>query len=137
MSNKLMSVVIENPYQKSWGYRSRDALITLTSLGLWGLVLAKLYLFFILGDAVLTHLAESMMLKIVLIGFVVTFLTFHCWAVYNQYRYTSFLKRQLRHFQQPTLALESDNQTQLERAFTTDHTLREREHIGTPRQATN
>ncbi len=135
MSNKLTSVIIENPYQKSWGYRSRDALITLSSLGLWGLVFAKLYLFFVLGDAVVKHLADSMMLKVVLVGFVVTFLTFHCWAVYNQHRYTRYLKRQLRHLQQPTLAIEKAPYVPLPQRLPTEHP--HFEHVATPRQATN
>jgi|TARA_A100001518_G_C1190188_1_gene36024 hypothetical protein len=137
MNNKLVSVIIDNPYQKSWGYRSRDTLITLATLILWGLVMAKVYMFFIVGEAFLEQLYSSVMIKLVSVGFVLTFLTFHCWAVYNQYLYTSYLKRQLRHFQQPTLELESDDYTQLDRRLANEHTIREHELIGTPSQATN
>ncbi|WP_404377516.1 hypothetical protein [Vreelandella aquamarina] len=137
MNNKLVSVIIDNPYQKSWGYRSRDMLITMITLILWGLVMAKVYMFFIVEEAFLEQLYGSVMIKLLLVGFVITFLTFHCWAVYNQYLYTSYLKRQLRHFQQPTLELESDDYTQLDRVLATEHTIREHELIGTPSQATN
>jgi small-conductance mechanosensitive channel len=137
MNNKLVSVIIDNPYQKSWGYRSRDMLITMITLILWGLVMAKVYMFFIVEEAFLEQLYGSVMIKLLLVGFVITFLTFHCWAVYNQYLYTSYLKRQLRHFQQPTLELESDDYTQLDRRLATEHTIREHELIGTPSQATN
>ncbi len=106
MNNKLVPIIINNPCQKGWGYRTRDALITFATLALWILVLARLYTFFIIEEAVLEQLYGSLMIKIVGVGFVVTFLTFHCWAVYNQYLYTSYLKRQLRHLKPPTLEVE-------------------------------
>ncbi|RUR26048.1 hypothetical protein ELY33_17390 [Vreelandella andesensis] len=108
MNNKLVPVIINNPCQKSWDYRIRDFLITLATLALWGLVAAKLYMFFIVEEAIIEQLIGSVMIKIVLIGFLVTFLTFHCWAVYNKYLHTSYVKRQLRHFQQPTLGLDNE-----------------------------
>ncbi|CAM0554076.1 hypothetical protein EHLJMEHL_04174 [Vreelandella titanicae] len=121
MNNKLVPVIIDNPCQKGWGYRSRDTLITLATLALWVLVMTRMYMFFIVEEAILEQLVGSVMIKVVLVGFLVTFLTFHCWAVYNKYLYTSYLKRQLRHFQQPTLVL--DNETGSEMA--NEHSTRE------------
>ncbi|MGO2391192.1 MAG: hypothetical protein ACTH69_03770 [Halomonas sp.] len=112
MSNKLVPVIIDNPCQKGWGYRVRDTIITLATLALWVLVVVKMYMFFFVEEEILGKLYDSVMIKMVLIGFVVTFLTFHCWAVYNQFLYTRLLKRQLRHMQ-PTM-LETDNKWQSE-----------------------
>ncbi|HSP30552.1 MAG TPA: hypothetical protein VLO13_00820 [Halomonas sp.] len=113
MNNKLMPVIIDNPSQKGWGYRTRDTIMTLATLVLWILVITRLYMFFIVEEAILEKLYSSVMIKVVLVGFVVTFLTFHCWAVYNKYLYTSYLKRQLRHFQQPTLAMDHELDSEL------------------------
>lgn len=108
MNNKLVPIIIDNPCQKGWGYRIRDITITLATLILWLLVLARLYTFFIIEEAILEQLYGSLMIKVVAISFVVTFLTFHCWAVYNQYLYTSILKRQARHFEPPTLEINNE-----------------------------
>ncbi len=105
MNNKLMPVIIDNPCQKSWGYRSRDTLITLATLALWVLVMARLYMFFIVEEAILEQLYASIMIKIVLVGFIVTFLTFHCWSVYNKHLHTSYLKSQLGHLKQPSVEI--------------------------------
>lgn len=136
MNNKLVPVIIDNPCQKGWGYRSRDTLITLATLALWVLVMTRMYMFFIVEEAILEQLAASVMIKVVLIGFLVTFLTFHFWSVYNKYLYTSYLKRQLRHFQQPTLELdnETDNETNSE---IESYQMREQEKVGLPNQAAN
>lgn len=117
MNNKLVPIIIDNPCQKGWGYRIRDITITLVTLILWLLVLARLYTFFIIEEAILEQLYGSLMLKVVAVSFVVTFLTFHCWAVYNQYLYTSILKRQARHFEPPTF--EINNEIADEEAMTT------------------
>ncbi|MGO1430763.1 MAG: hypothetical protein ACTHV3_05815 [Halomonas sp.] len=109
MSNKLVSVIINNPGQKSWGYRFRDIIITLATLILWLLVMSRLYMFFIVEEAILEKLYSSVMIKVVLVGFVVTFLTFHLWAVYNRFLYTSYLKRQMKHYQQPTLSIDYED----------------------------
>jgi len=42
MNNKLVPVIIDNPGQKSWGYRTRDIIITLATLTLWRLVRSRL-----------------------------------------------------------------------------------------------
>ncbi|KPQ24518.1 hypothetical protein [Halomonas sp. HL-93] len=102
MNNKLVPVIIARPNQKGWGYRSRDSLFALAAFALWTLVMAKLFLFFIIDDAALEHLYESIMIKVVLVGFIVTFLTFHCWALYNKRLYSSYLRRQLHTPQQIT-----------------------------------
>lgn len=108
MNNKLVPVIIDNPCQKGWDYRTRDMLITLTTLALWGLVVARLYMFFIVEEAIIEQLIGSVMIKIVLVGFLVTFLTFHCWSVYNKYLHTSYVKRQLR--KEPAAPLPAVNQ---------------------------
>ncbi|MBF59780.1 hypothetical protein [Halomonas sp. FeN2] len=133
MNNKLMPVIIDNPCQKSWGYRSRDTLITLVTLVLWALVMTRMYLFFIVEEAILEQLVGSVMIKLVLVGFLVTFLTFHCWAVYNKYLYTSYLKRQLRHFQQPTLKLDNETDSEMD----DEHSTHEQAINAPPSQATN
>ncbi|MDN3561518.1 hypothetical protein [Vreelandella neptunia] len=133
MNNKLMPVIIDNPCQKSWGYRSRDTLITLVTLVLWALVMSRMYLFFIVEEAILEQLVGSVMIKLVLVGFLVTFLTFHCWAVYNKYLYTSYLKRQLRHFQQPTLKLDNETDSEMD----DEHSTHEQAINAPPSQATN
>ncbi len=133
MNNKLMPVIIDNPCQKSWGYRSRDTLITLVTLVLWALVMSRMYLFFIVEEAILEQLVGSVMIKLVLVGFLVTFLTFHCWAVYNKYLYTSYLKRQLRHFQQPTLKLDNETDSEMD----DEHSPHEQAINAPPSQATN
>ncbi|EHJ91970.1 hypothetical protein KUC_3530 [Vreelandella boliviensis LC1] len=131
-----MPVIIDNPCQKGWGYRSRDTLITLATLALWILVMTRMYMFFIVEEAILEQLIGSVMLKIVLVGFVVTFLMFHCWAVYNKYLYTSYLKRQLRHFQQPTLEIENDTDNEIDSKIES-YQMHEQEKVGIPNQATN
>lgn len=129
MNNKLMPVIIDNPCQKGWGYRSRDTLITLATLTLWILVMTRTYMFFIVEEAILEQLIGSVMIKIVLVGFLVTFLTFHCWAVYNKYRYTSYLKQQLRHFQQPTLDIDTDTENQIKSEIETEQTAQEQKVV--------
>ncbi|MDQ7729953.1 hypothetical protein [Halomonas sp. SpR8] len=140
MSNKLVPVIIDNPSHKSWGYRTRDILITLATLVLWLLVMSRLYMFFIAEEAVLEKLYSSVMIKVVLVGFVVTFLMFHFWAVYNRFLYTSHLKRQMLHDQQPTHSvdykvnneIESTMESQIERAQMHEH-----QRAGKPSQAAN
>ncbi len=105
MNNKLAPIIINNPCQKGWGYRTRDAVITLATLVLWVLVLARLYAFFIAEEAVLEQLYGSPMIKLVGAGFIATFIIFHCWAVYNQYLYARYLKHQLHHGKPPTLKM--------------------------------
>ncbi|OJA04747.1 hypothetical protein [Halomonas sp. QHL1] len=136
MNNKLMPVIIDNPCQKGWGYRSRDTLITLATLALWILVISRMYMFFIVEEAILEKLYASVMIKVVLIGFVVTFLTFHCWAVYKKYLYTSYLKRQLRHLQQPTLTIENDTDNEIDCKIES-YQMHEQEKAGIPNQATS
>lgn len=92
MNNKLVPIIIDNPSQRGWGYRIRDLLFTAATLILWLLVLARLYTFFVIEEAILEQLYGSLMIKVVAMGFVVTFLAFHCWAVYNQYLYTRITK---------------------------------------------
>lgn len=133
MNNKLVPVIIDNPCQKGWGYRSRDTLITLATLALWVLVMTRMYMFFIVEEAILEQLVGSVMIKVVLVGFLVTFLIFHCWAVYNKYLYTSYLKRQLRHFQQPTPTLDNETGSEMDN----EHSTREQEINAPPSQATN
>jgi len=133
MNNKLMPVIIDNPCQKGWGYRSRDTLITLVTLVLWALVMTRMYMFFIVEEALLEQLVGSVMIKVVLVGFLITFLTFHCWAVYNKYLYTSYLKRQLRHFQQPTLTLDNDTDSEMDN----EHSSYEQALNAPPSQVTN
>ena len=136
MNNKLVPVIIDNPCQKGWGYRTRDILITLATLVLWMLVITRMYMFFIVEEAILEQLYSSVMIKVVLIGFVVTFLTFHFWAVYNRYLYTSYLKRQLRHFQQPTLTIENDTYNEMDNDIES-YQMREQEKVGITNQATS
>ncbi|NVF14790.1 hypothetical protein [Vreelandella maris] len=136
MNNKLVPVIIDNPCQKGWGYRTRDILITLATLVLWMLVITRMYMFFIVEEAIVEQLYSSVMIKVVLIGFVVTFLTFHFWAVYNRYLYTSYLKRQLRHFQQPTLTIENDTYNEMDNDIES-YQMREQEKVGITNQATN
>ncbi|PKG54063.1 MULTISPECIES: hypothetical protein [Halomonadaceae] len=136
MNNKLVPVIIDNPCQKGWGYRTRDILITLATLVLWMLVITRMYMFFIVEEAILEQLYSSVMIKVVLIGFVVTFLTFHFWAVYNRYLYTSYLKRQLRHFQQPTLTIENDTDNDMDNEIES-YQMREQEKVGITNQATS
>ena len=136
MNNKLVPVIIDNPCQKGWGYRTRDILITLATLVLWMLVITRMYMFFIVEEAILEQLYSSVMIKVVLIGFVVTFLTFHFWAVYNRYLYTSYLKRQLRHFQQPTLTIENDTYNEMDNDIES-YQMRQQEKVGITNQATN
>ena len=136
MNNKLVPVIIDNPCQKGWGYRTRDILITLATLVLWMLVITRMYMFFIVEEAIVEQLYSSVMIKVVLIGFVVTFLTFHFWAVYNRYLYTSYLKRQLRHFQQPTLTIENDTYNEMDNDIES-YQMREQEKVGITNQATS
>ncbi|OWV28322.1 MULTISPECIES: hypothetical protein [Halomonas] len=133
MNNKLMPVIIDNPCQKSWGYRSRDTLITLATLALWVLVMARLYMFFIVEEAILEQLYASIMIKIVLVGFLVTFLTFHCWAVYNKHLYTNYLKRQLSQLKQPTIERDNDTESQID----TEQSIQEQEIVLITNQTNN
>ena len=93
-------------------------------------------MFFIMEEAIVEQLYSSVMIKVVLIGFVVTFLTFHFWAVYNRYLYTSYLKRQLRHFQQPTLTIENDMYNEMDNEIES-YQMREQEKVGITNQATS
>lgn len=111
MNNKLVPVIIAKSGQKGWGYRSRDGLIALAAFTLWTLVMARLYMFFIVDDAALEHLYGSIMIKVVLVGFAVTFLLFHCWALYNRHLYTRYLKRQQR---TPYVIDDADNKLESE-----------------------
>ncbi|MBS3667734.1 hypothetical protein KGA68_07330 [Halomonas boliviensis] len=128
-----MPVIIDNPCQKSWGYRSRDTLITLATLALWVLVMARLYMFFIVEEAILEQLYASIMIKIVLMGFLVTFLTFHCWSVYNKHLYTNYLKRQLSQLKQPTIERDNDTESQID----TEQSIQEQEIVLITNQTNN
>lgn len=125
MNNKLMPVIIDNPCHKSWGYRSRDTLITLATLTLWILVMARLYMFFIVEEAILEQLYASIMIKIVLVGFIVTFLTFHFWSVYNKHLYTNYLKRQLSQLKEPLIERDNDTESQID----TEQSIQEQEIV--------
>ncbi|UYG01361.1 MULTISPECIES: PgaD family protein [unclassified Halomonas] len=93
MSNKLMPVIIDNPCQKCWQYRTRDTVMALATLGLWLVVLSRLHTFYTVEDAIIEQLYSSTMLQLLAAGFIVTFLTFHLWAVYNRYLYKNLLRR--------------------------------------------
>ncbi|MCL5426024.1 MAG: hypothetical protein M1154_10415, partial [Gammaproteobacteria bacterium] len=87
-------------------------------------------------EAILEQLYSSIMIKIVLIGFVVTFLTFHLWAVYNQFLYTRYLKRQLRTFQPPTLTIEQDTDNEMKDLIERGQ-MHEQQKVAISNQATN
>ncbi|WP_447928823.1 hypothetical protein [Vreelandella sp. EE27] len=91
--NKLIPVIIDNPCQKCWQYRTRDAVMATATLALWLVVLSRLHGFYMLEEAIIDQLYGSTMLKMLVAGFITTFLTFHLWAIYNRYLYTSVLKR--------------------------------------------
>ncbi|MCP1314359.1 MULTISPECIES: hypothetical protein [unclassified Halomonas] len=89
MSNKLTPVIIDNACRKGWQYRARDSVMALITLALWLMVLSRLHAFYAVEDAILAQLLNSAMLQLLVAGFVVTFLTFHAWAIYNRYLYLS------------------------------------------------
>lgn len=92
MSNKLTPVIIDNACRRGWQYRARDSVMALITLALWLMVLSRLHAFYAVEDALMEQLVDSVMLKILLMGFGVTFLTFHVWAMYNRHLYVSMLK---------------------------------------------
>ncbi|MCB8890320.1 hypothetical protein [Vreelandella malpeensis] len=92
MSNKLTHVIIDNACRKGWQYRARDGVMALVTLALWLMVLSRLHAFYAVEDAILAQLMHSTMLQLLVAGFIVTFLTFHAWAIYNRYLYVSMLK---------------------------------------------
>lgn len=79
-----------------------------------GLVIVKMYMFFFVEEEVLDQLYDSVMIKVLLIGFVITFLIFHYWAVYNQFLCTGLLKRQLRHLQPTVITIDNEAESSLE-----------------------
>ncbi|MFG6667406.1 hypothetical protein ACGK9R_09890 [Halomonas sp. HNIBRBA4712] len=93
MSNKLTPVIIDNPCQKCWQYRTRDTLMALVTLGLWLLVLSRLYDFYAVEEALLERLYSATMLQLLVAGFIATFLAFHLWAMYNRYLHVSVLRQ--------------------------------------------
>lgn len=133
MSNKLAHVIIENPCQKSWVYRSRDTLIALVTLILWLLVITRLYMFFIMEEAFLEQLYASIMIKVVLAGFLVTFLIFHCWSVYNKHLHTRYVKSQRGHLKQSSVEVA----TAAESLIDTEQSSQEQEIVIISNQATN
>ena len=84
MKNKLSSVIIKNPGSKTLFYKIRDNVLFLITIYIWWTIL--LHLYFILsgeGSLLSNFLYTSMLLKLFFIGFLVSFLGFHCWATYN------------------------------------------------------
>ncbi|MCE8004815.1 hypothetical protein [Billgrantia ethanolica] len=91
--NKLHPVVINNPGKRSLSYRARDLSITALTLAVWLTLIVKTTLSIISSDVWIMTIATSWMPRLIVLGFVLTFLSFHCWAIYKRYLYH---RRQVR-----------------------------------------
>ncbi|MFQ3788651.1 hypothetical protein [Halomonas sp. A29] len=85
--NKLLPVVISNPGKKSLVYKARDWLMAALTFSLWMGLFFKFYLFIFEENALAVSMITATLAKLVVLGFLVTFLVFHCWAIYNRYLY--------------------------------------------------
>jgi hypothetical protein len=93
MRNKLPSIIIDNPSHMSFGYMLRDFSIAFATLAIWIICLAKLYLFLRNGQAFVADMYPIAMARIILLGFFITFISFHLWSLYNKSLYKSEMKR--------------------------------------------
>lgn len=89
MNNKLQSVVIVNSKNKSPVYKVRDWVMALLTFCIWGALAAKIFLVIGNGNIFMLGLLTINIMKLVSISFLLTFLSFHCWATYKLYLYNS------------------------------------------------
>src|SRR5690554_6389254 len=87
MKNELSTVVINNSANKNFLYKIRDGVILLFTFYIWWVVLLNLYLGLMSDGPQLDNLLSTFIFKIFFSGFIVSFLGFHCWAIYNIHRY--------------------------------------------------
>ncbi|MCE8018643.1 hypothetical protein HOP51_00725 [Halomonas sp. MCCC 1A11036] len=85
--NKLAPVVIHNPTKKSLVYKARDGLMVALTFFLWAGLFFKFYLTIFEGEMLALSMITVTLAKLIVVGFFVTFLIFHCWAIYNRYLY--------------------------------------------------
>ncbi|SEF81855.1 hypothetical protein [Billgrantia desiderata] len=85
--NKLHPVVINNPGKRSLSYRARDLAITALTLAVWLALIAKTIISIVSSDVWILTIATSLLPRVIALGFILTFLSFHCWAIYKRYLY--------------------------------------------------
>lgn len=104
MKNELISIIIKNPGNKNFLYKTRDGLLFIITTYIWGAILINLYLV-MLGGLQLDNFLSDIILKIFASGFIISFLFFHCWAIYNIHRYHSVNRKNFQKTfpQEPTI----------------------------------
>lgn len=85
--NKLHPVVINNPGKRSLSYRARDLSITALTLAVWLTLIVKMAISIVSSDVWIMTVATSLLPRVIVLGFILTFLSFHCWAIYKRYLY--------------------------------------------------
>ncbi|WP_048305591.1 hypothetical protein [Halomonas sp. PR-M31] len=84
MSNKLDSIVINNPQRRTWGYRLRDITIVSATVSLWILFVTQTYLTVTSSNFLAEQAYVLQILKLTAIDFVAVFVILHVWVLYER-----------------------------------------------------
>ncbi|WP_227370779.1 hypothetical protein [Halomonas sp. M20] len=84
MSNKLDSIVINNPQRRSWGYRLRDIIIVSATAALWILFITQTYLTLTSSNFLQEQAYVLQILKLTAMDFVAVFVILHVWVLYER-----------------------------------------------------
>ncbi|SFH94594.1 hypothetical protein [Modicisalibacter xianhensis] len=84
MNNKLGSMIISNPKRRGLGYRFRDTSLVLATLSLWGLFGSQTYLTVTSAEFLMEQIYLMEVLKVTAIDFLVVFMVFHTWVIYER-----------------------------------------------------
>ncbi|TDX27791.1 hypothetical protein DFO67_1125 [Modicisalibacter xianhensis] len=84
MNNKLGSMIISNPKRRGLGYRFRDTSLVLATLSLWGLFGSQAYLTVTSAEFLMEQIYLMEVLKVTAIDFLVVFMVFHTWVIYER-----------------------------------------------------
>nr|WP_298379598.1 hypothetical protein [uncultured Halomonas sp.] len=84
MSNKLDSIVINNPQRRTWGYRLRDITIVSATVSLWILFVTQTYLTVTSSNFLAEQAYVLQILKLTAIDFVAVFVILHAWVLYER-----------------------------------------------------
>ncbi|MGC3872145.1 hypothetical protein ACPF7Z_02610 [Halomonas sp. GXIMD04776] len=84
MSNKLESMVINNPQRRTWGYRLRDISLVSATFALWVLFITQTYLTVTSSNFLAEQAYVLRILKLTAIDFVAVFVILHAWVLYER-----------------------------------------------------
>nr|WP_298522304.1 hypothetical protein [uncultured Halomonas sp.] len=102
MSNKLDSIVINNPQRRTWGYRLRDITIVSATISLWILFVTQTYLTVTSSNFLAEQAYVLQILKLTAIDFVAVFVILHVWVLYERVLFRLRLRAYRRSLEEQT-----------------------------------